>query len=462
MFSKEIYTERRKKLKETFQTGSLLFLGNGECGINYADNTYYFRQDSTFLYFFGISKPDLIAWIDIDADKDYIFGDDPTIDSIVWTGSQPTISEVAQQAGIQFTGSLSDFKKMITRANPHHVRYLPPYRGEHLLKLSAYMGCTPNEVTEKSSREFIIAVARQRNIKSDEEIAEIEKAVNVTVDMHLAAMHHARAGMIEAEVTARVHEVAIAAGGNLSFPIIGTINGQFLHNHYHGNRLREGNLFLLDAGYETPMGYAGDMSSTFPVSEKFTSRQKEIYQITLEAHNKAIELSLPGANFKDVHLKVGEIIFDGLKTLGLTKGDTKEAVSNGAHALFFPCGTGHLMGLDVHDMENLGEQIVGYDDAPKSTQFGLKSLRLGRVLNPGFVLTIEPGIYFIPELIDHWESNKINSDFINFNEVNRYRDFGGIRNEENILITEAGNRILGKPLAKSIEDVEQERLKAFQ
>ncbi len=461
MFEERIYIERREKLKKQFQTGKLLFLGNDECGINYADNTYYYRQDSTFLYYFGISKPDLIALIDIDGDKEYVFGDDPTVDSIVWTGSQPKISELAGKAGIHHTGDLSAFRKKISGLDKQSVKYLPPYRAEHFLKLNDFLGYSVAEATAKASREFIVAVAGQRNIKSQEEIEEIERAVDVTSDMHLAAMHYARAGMTEAQVTARVHEVAIAAGGNLSFPIIGTINGQFLHNHYHGNTLKEGDLFLLDAGYETPLGYAGDMSSTFPVSRKFTERQKDIYRITLDAHYKAIELAKPGVNFRDVHLHVGEVLFDGLKALGLTKGDTKEAVANGAHALFFPCGTGHLMGLDVHDMENLGEQIVGYAGVPKSTQFGLKSLRLGRELQPGFVLTIEPGIYFIPELIDHWESNKINGDFINFNEVNKYRDFGGIRNEEDILITETGNRVLGKPLAKTIEEVEPEREKAW-
>ncbi len=461
MFRKEIYTNRRKQLKASFKTGKLLFLGNGECGINYADNTYCYRQDSTFLYYFGISKPGLIGWIDVDEDKETIFGDDPTIDSIVWTGSQPALSELAQLVGISSTACLSDFRKMIHHTDPSCVRYLPPYRGEHILQLTEYLRYRPDEVTQKSSVSFITAVANQRNIKSDEEIEEIEKAVSVTADMHLAAMHYAREGMTEAMVTAKVHEVAIAAGGNLSFPIIGTINGQFLHNHYHGNQLKKGDMFLLDAGYETPLGYAGDMSSTFPVSGKFTERQKDIYSITLAAHNSAIALSQPGVNFKEVHLAVGAIIFDGLKALGLTRGDTGEAVANGAHALFFPCGTGHLMGLDVHDMESLGEEIVGYGGQHKSRQFGLKSLRLGRALEPGFVLTIEPGIYFIPELIEYWESNGINSECINFSQVNKYRDFGGIRNEENILITETGNRILGKPLAKTIEDVEKERMKAF-
>jgi len=461
MFEKKIYTERRKQLKRQFQSGKLLFLGNEECGMNYADNTYHYRQDSTFLYYFGINKPGLIGWIDIDRDEEYIFGDDPTIDSIVWTGSQPSVSELAQQTGVDRSGLLSDFLGVITQTDRERVRYLPPYRSEHFIKLQAYLDYAPSEVTAHVSTDFIAAVASQRIIKAEEEIRELEKAVDVTAEMHLAAMHHARAGMTEAEVTAKVHEVAIAAGGNIAFPIIGTINGQFLHNHYHGNILNEGDLFLLDAGYETPMGYAGDMSSTFPVSATFTDRQKEIYRITLDAHNRAIELSLPGVNFREVHLKVGEILFEGLKAMGLTKGDSAEAVANGAHALFFPCGTGHLMGLDVHDMENLGEVIVGYNHIAKSKQFGLKSLRLGRPLEPGFVLTIEPGIYFIPELIDYWSANKINTDFINYDEVNKYRDFGGIRNEEDILITDKGNRVLGKPLAKSIQDVEKEREKAF-
>lgn len=462
MFEKHIYVERRAKLKQELKVGQLLFIGNDECGMNYADNTYHFRQDSTFLYYFGINQPNLVALIDLDEGKEYLFGDNPTIDSIVWTGSQPRIEELAAAVGVEHTGSMLQLVSQLSRYTKERVRFLPPYRGEHTLKLQEWLGYHPNEVSSKVDVEFITAVANQRNIKSEEEIVEIEKAVNVTVDMHKAAMRYARAGMTEAEVVAQVHATALAAGGNISFPIIGTINGQFLHNHYHGNRLQNGQLFLLDAGYETPMGYAGDMSSTFPVSEQFTVEQKEIYKITLDAHNAAIAMAQPGVNYKDVHLKSAEVIFDGLKAMGLTRGDTEEAVASGAHAMFFPCGTGHLMGLDVHDMENLGEQIVGYNHEPKSTQFGLKSLRLGRPLEPGFVLTVEPGIYFIPELIDHWKLNNINSAFINFDEVNKHRSFGGIRNEEDVLILEQGNRILGKPLAKSIEDVEAERKLAFE
>ena len=461
MFSKETYISRREELKKHFQSGILLFLGNDECGINYEDNTYFYRQDSTFLYYFGINKPNLVALIDIDENKEYIFGDEATIDSIVWTGTQPSVKELAEQAGVGNTDCLSRLMSKIGKTDKEKIRYLPPYRAEHLLKLHRFLGYSKGQISAKASKELIVAVANQRNIKSEEEIEEIEKAVSVTAEMHKTAMNFARPGMTEAQVAAKVHEVALAAGGNISFPIIATINGQFLHNHYHGNTIKHGQLFLLDAGYETPLGYAGDMSSTFPVSEKFSGRQKEIYRITLEAHNRAIEMSMPNVSFKNVHLRACEIIFDWLKALGLTKGNTQDAVENGAHALFFPCGTGHLMGLDVHDMENLGEQIVGYDNVPKSTQFGLKSLRLGRTLEPGFVFTIEPGIYFIPELIDYWEKNKINTDFINFNRVNKYRDFGGIRNEEDILITATGNRVLGKPLAKSVKDVEAERKLAF-
>ncbi|HOG41571.1 MAG TPA: aminopeptidase P family protein [Bacteroidales bacterium] len=461
MFSKETYISRREKLKKHFQSGILLFLGNDECGINYEDNTYFYRQDSSFLYYFGISKPNLAAIIDIDADKEYIFGDEATIDLIVWTGSQPSIRELADRVGVKHTVGLSRLTEKLGKADKEKIHYLPPYRPEHILKLNHFLGYSKEEISAKVSKKFIEAIANQRNIKSEEEIVEIEKAVTVTSEMHKRAMNFALPGMTEAQVAAVVHETALAAGGNLSFPIIATINGQFLHNHYHGNTIKEGQLFLLDAGYETPLGYAGDMSSTFPVSEKFTERQKEIYQITLEAHNNAIKMAKPNVNFKEVHRHVCETIFEGLKALGFTKGNTQEAVANGAHALFFPCGTGHLMGLDVHDMENLGEVIVGYDNVPKSTQFGLKSLRLGRPLEPGFVITIEPGIYFIPELIDHWRANKINTDFINFDKVDKYRDFGGIRNEEDLLITETGNRILGKPLAKTIEDVEAERKVAF-
>jgi len=301
------------------------------------------------------------------------------------------------------------------------------------------------------------AVIAQRNYKSEEEIAEIEKAVNVTADMHIECMKMLRPGMKESEIAAEAMRIAEAAGGHISFPVIATINGQTLHNHYHGNTAREGQLFLLDCGAETEMGYAGDMSSTFSVSKKFTQRQKEIYQVALNSHEAAIKMMKPGVPFKEVYYESARTILRGLGALGFFKGDVDEAVAEGVHAMFFPCGLGHMMGLDVHDMEDLGEQYVGYDNEAKSTQFGAKSLRLGRKLEPGFVLTIEPGIYFITDLIDKWRAEKKFTDFLNYDKLEAYKDFGGCRNEEDFLITENGYRLLGKPIPKTIEDVERLR-----
>jgi len=463
MFNKETYVNRRKQLKSKFNSGILLFLGNEESSMNYLDNTYRYRQDSTFVYYFGLDYPGLVGIIDLDNDKDFIFGDDLTIDHIVWMGSQPTIAQRSEKAGIENTGSMSQMLDTLKSAKQkgRKIHFLPAYRPEHQIKLYNWIEIPINETNKHASVDLIVAVGEQRNIKSTEEIEQLEQVVSVTSDMHHAAMRFAKPGMTESQVAAKVHEVAQAAGGDISFPIIATINGQTLHNHYHGNTLKEGDLFLLDAGAENQLRYAGDMSSTFPVSAKFTERQKEIYQIALNAHNAAIEALKPGVNFKEIHFTAARNIFNGLKDLGFTKGNTEEAIQAGAHALFFPCGTGHLMGLDVHDMENLGEQYVGYAGQPKSTLFGLKSLRLGRELKPGNVLTIEPGIYFIPELIDLWKSQNKFTDFINYNKVEEYKDFGGTRNEEDILITETGYKILGTPLAKSIEDVERERAKAF-
>lgn len=460
MFSKQTYINRRNQLKKDVKSGILLFLGNDESGMNYADNTYHYRQDSTFLYFFGSDYAGLNAIIDIDENREIIFGDELTIDHIVWMGSQPTIKEKSEGVGIKETLPMSELKSYLAKAltNGRKLHHLPPYRPEHQIKLLDLIQVHPNIAATNASYEFIQAIVNQRNYKSEEEIIQIEEAVNITADMHLAAMRMARPGMKESEIAAAVQEIAISAGGQLSFPVIATINGQTLHNHYHGNTLKSGDLMLLDCGAENGMHYAGDMSSTFPVDKKFTNRQKEIYQIALNAHNAAIDKLKPGVTFKDVHLTACSTIAEGMKQMGFMKGDLDEAIRQGAHALFFQCGTGHMMGMDVHDMENLGEVCVGYDGEAKSTQFGLKSLRLGRKLEPGFVLTIEPGIYFIPELIDMWKAENRFSEFINYDKVEQYKDFGGLRNEEDFLITSDGARLLGKPIPKSIEDVEAERI----
>jgi len=456
MFETKIYVQRRERLKKKMAGGVLLLAGNAESPMNYADNTYHFRQDSSFLYFFGLDQPNLIALIDLDENREIIFGDELTIDDIVWMGTQPTLKARAEKAGVSRTEPAAKIAEYLSgaRAQNRTIHYLPPYRADTRIFLAELLGLKLAEVQGGASLDFIKAVIALRNIKQEEEIAEIEKAVTTSVRMHRRAMTMAAPGRTEAEIAAAVHEVALAAGGNLAFPIIATINGQTLHNHYHGNVLKKGDLFLLDAGAETVLHYGGDLSSTVPVDKTFTTRQKEIYQIAFSAHQTAVSLLRPGIRFKEIHLAACRAIASGLRDLGLMTGDVDEAVAAGAHAMFFPCGLGHMMGLDVHDMESLGEVYVGYDGEAKSTQFGLKSLRLGRELVPGFVLTIEPGIYFIPELMDLWKKQGKFASFINYQKLQTYRDFGGLRNEENFLITADGCRRLGEPLPKTIEAVE--------
>ncbi|PLW98422.1 MAG: Xaa-Pro aminopeptidase, partial [Marinilabiliales bacterium] len=395
MFAKETYIQRREKLRKAVGSGIILLLGNDESPMNYADNPFRFRQDSTFLYFLGIDHPFIAGVLDCDTGEDWIFGDDLTVEDFVWMGPQPTIAEQAVRVGVSKTAPINILDELLGKSanKGRTIHFLPPYRAENKVKLFEWLGILPAEQQEASSVELINAVVNQRNYKTAEEVEEIRKAVNITVDMHTLAMRMAKPGITEAQIAAAVNEVAEAPGGRISFPIIATINGQTLHNHYHGNTLKEGDMFLLDAGAETIMGYGGDLSSTVPVSGKFTSQQRDIYNICLDSHNRSIEMLKPGIPFKEVYFESARVIVNGLKDMGLMKGNTEDALTNGAHALFFPCGLGHMMGLDIHDMENLGEVYVGYGGEPKSTQFGLKSLRLGRKLEPGFVLTIEPGIY---------------------------------------------------------------------
>lgn len=459
MFEAKTYQERRKKLKETLGSGILLFMGNEESPMNYLDNVYHFRQDSSFLYFWGMDFPSLAAVIDIDEDKEILFGDELSIDMIVWMGTQPTLKERAGKAGIREVSPASSLAEFLRKNKNRKIHFLPPYRPENKIKLHRLLDLPIEKIEENKSVDFIKAVVAQREIKSEEEIKELDKAASISADMHIAAMQMARPGMKESEVAARMQQVAVSSGGQLSFPIICTINGQTLHNHYHGNTIGENDLLLIDAGAETDTHYAGDLSHTFPINKKFTQKQKEIYQIALDAHNAAVDILRPGIRMLDVHFTAARTIANGMKNLGLMKGDIDEAVQLGAHALFFQCGTGHMMGLDVHDMEDLGEQFVGYDEVLKKETklFGLKSLRLGKELKTGFVLTIEPGIYFIPELIDMWKAEKRFSDFINYGRVEEYKNWGGCRSEEDFVITGEGKRLLGKDVPKTIEAVEEIR-----
>ncbi len=459
MFKAQTYLSRRHDLRTHLDSGIAVFMGNDESPMNYADNPYHFRQDSSFLYYFGLNTAGLAGIVDVDEGKDYIFGNDLTVEDFVWMGHHPPLKEQARKAGIENTGTILDLEKFLKKAVTagRQIHVLPQYRTDNKIKLSNWLDIKPNETQKTESVALIKAVVAQREIKSDEELAEIEKAVNTSVDMHVAAMQMVQPGIMESEIAAKVQEIPVRDGGNIAFPIIATVHGETLHNHYHGNQLQGGDMFLLDCGAETAMGYAGDLSSTMPVSASFSERQREVYNIVLASHNAAIEMLAPGLPFIDVHYESCRVIVEGLNDLGLMMGNVEEAIQLGAHAMFFPCGVGHQMGLDVHDMENLGEVYVGYAGKPKSTQFGIKSLRLAKPLVPGMVLTIEPGIYFIPSLIDMWRAEKRFTDFINYDNLEAYKDFGGIRNEEDFVITSDGYQLLGKKKPKTIEDVEKQK-----
>lgn len=461
MFSTQTYRLRRETLQRNVSSGIILLMGNSEAPINFKDNTYPFRQDSTFLYYFGISTPGLAALIDIDEDRTIIFGDEMTIDDIIWMGRLETLTEKAGKAGVSDMRPASTLAAILLEAmqDGRPVHFLPPYRPANCIRLAQLTGIPIEQLSESASVELIKAVVAQRSVKSAEEVAEIERAVNTSVDMHLTAMRLAKPGMTEQQLAAAVQHVAQQAGGALAYPTILTIRGEVLHNHYHGNVLKEGDLVLNDSGAETGMGYAGDLTRTFPAGKTFTDLQKETYEIVLNALEAATAALKPGVRYLDIHFHSCRMLTEGLKALGLMRGDTDEAVAAGAHTLFFQCGTGHMMGLDVHDMEDLGEQYVGYTDTLRKDTgtFGLKSLRLGKELQTGYVLTVEPGLYFIPELIDRWKTENKLAQFIDYGKVEAFRNFGGIRVEDNVLITANDHRILGKPLAKTVADIEEIR-----
>lgn len=460
MFSADTYSKRRKQLKKDVEKGIILILGNNDVGMNYAANTFRYRQDSNFLYFFGIDQAGLAAVIDLDDGSQTIYGDELTIDDIIWVGTHATLKSTAEKVGISNVKPSAELEKVVKAAKKRGkpVHYLPPYRDDNKIKLHQWLGIDFADLKSNASEELIRAIIKQRSYKSAEEIQQMEMAVNVSGSMHVAAMIGAAEGKTEAQLTGIVKGIAMGAGGDVAYPIILSKDGQTLHNHYHGNVLKEGQLVLGDFGAETGMRYAGDLTRTFPVAKTFNHKQKEIYQIVLDAEVQCIESLKPGIPYRDIHLKAAKIITEGLKGLGLMKGDSEEAVAAGAHALFFPHGLGHMIGLDVHDMEDLGEDYVGYSDTIKrSNQFGTAFLRLGRELESGFVLTVEPGIYFIPELIDLWKSEKKFESFINYSALDAYRDFGGVRIEDNVLITDTGHKVLGNPVPKTIEEVEKVR-----
>ncbi len=458
MFEAKVYTERRNRLRNEVDNGIIFIMGNQEASYNYPANTYHFRQDSSFLYFFGLNHPDLAGVIDIDENKDYIFGNDVDMDDIIWMGPQPTMKERSLRVGVENSAPLSALDEMIKDAleQGRNIHFLPPYRGKTTIRLEELFGIPCAQICENASEELIKGIVKLRSIKDEHEIKDIESMVNVAYKMHTTAMKMAKPGVVEQEIVGVVEGISISHGGPVSFPVILSINGQTLHNHYHGNILTEGRMMVVDAGSESAMHYSSDITRTVPVGGKFLLRQKEIYEIVLDANLQAIEAIKPGVTYKSIHLLTAKVIASGLKKLGLMKGDIDEAVKQGAHALFFPHGLGHMMGMDVHDMENLGEDYVGYDEETKrGDQFGIAYLRLGRRLQAGFVLTVEPGIYFIPALIDKWNAEGKFTEFINYGKVETYKDFGGIRIEDDILVTETGYRVLGKHIPKTVAEIEE-------
>ena len=457
MFDASTYTQRRQELAQKLKSGLAVFLGHKECPMNFADNPFPFRQDSSFLYFFGLDKPGLAAIIDIDQSKTTLYGDNLGIEDIVWMGPQPLLQDQCAEVGINHVAPAKKLAATLQKARQKGkpIHFLPQYRTENALQLSEIQEVPYAEINAHASEDLIRAVVALREIKSDAEVQQIEIALEITYDMHTFALHRTRPGTYEREIAGGMEGIALAHGGHMAFPVIFTINGHILHNHCHSNRMQAGDIVINDSGAAAPSHYAGDITRTLPVGSHFSDQQREIYDIVFEAQTKAIEAMRPGVAFKEVHLLAARAIVSGLKSVGLMKGNVDEAVAAGAQALFFPHGLGHMMGLDVHDMESLGEDFVGYDTTVRrSKQFGLRSLRLAKKLHPGFVVTVEPGIYFIPELIEQWKAQKKLTDFIDYHALAAYRHFGGIRIEDDVLVTESGHRVLGKRIPKKVEGIE--------
>src|SRR3989339_326976 len=457
MFDSKTYTNRRNILKNKFEDGLILIMGNTDVPMNYPSNTYRFRQDSNFLYYFGLDMPNLAGIIDVEEGRDYIYGNDVDMDDIIWMGPQPLMKELGVKSGIKYTAPFNNLAEVLTTAikEKRRIHFLPPYRAEIKILLEDLLGIKVSQLKNYASEELIKAVVEQRSIKEKQEIAEIEKYSEIAYTMFTEAMKMAKPGEIEFNIAGTMEGIALQNDCYISFPVILSKHGETLHNHSHENTLQKGDLLLIDAGVDSPMHYATDHTRTIPVGGKFSAQQREIYQIVLNSQMAAIEAIKPEVTYQNIHLLACREMVNGLKKIGLMQGDTNEAVIQGAHTLFFPHGLGHMMGLDVHDMEDLGENYVGYDEETKRiNQFGTGYLRLGRKLQEGFVLTVEPGIYFIPALMEQRRKDKKFAQFINYEKLKEFKSFGGIRIEDDVLVTKDGHRVLGKPIPKTIDDIE--------
>lgn len=449
MFSKETYISRRHELKKLVGHGIIILFGNNESPCNYPANAYYpFRQDSSFLYFFGQKRDGLVGVIDIDNNQETLIGDDIDIEDIVWYGSVDSVADMAAQVGVAKSAPMSALRSIccdgIAAQRPIH--FLPPYRHDTKIQIMDLLGIHPNQQKEAASIDLIRAVVKMRSTKTAEEIKEIEKACEIGYQMHTTAMRLTRPGVTEKFIGGQINGIALSYGAQVSFATIFSQHGEIMHGNPSMAVLESGRLALCDAGAETINHYCSDHTRTFPVNGKYTQRQLDIYRIVEECHDYVLEVAKPGVKYMDVHFAVCRLMTERLKELGLMKGDVDEAVAAGAHAMFLPHGLGHMMGMDVHDMEGLDQINVGFDEEtrPNLEQFGTNCLRMGRRLEEGFVVTDEPGIYFIPSLIDDWRKSGHCAEFLNFELLETYKDFGGIRIEDDVLITADGCRFLGK------------------
>jgi len=449
------YSVRRSALRTAVPDGAILIMGNDWAPRNYADNPYPFRQDSHFLYYAAVNRAGLALLIEPDG-RSIVFGPPEDRDDVIWHGPHATLDDLAEAAGITEIGDIGSLGERLgeLRDGGVDIYFLPPYRAQRRFTMARLLGLDPREVAAQTSVELVRAVAAQRSIKEEVEIAEIEDAVAVTSLMYRATMRAARAGLTEARVAATHQMEAVARDRGQAFSPIVTVAGEVLHNTSYANSLRDGDLLLVDSGAESPLFYASDITRTMPVSGRFSEQQREVYEVVLAANEAAIAAASPDRTNRELHLLAARTVASGLKDIGLMQGNVDDAVEAGAHALFFVHGLGHMMGLDVHDMEDLGD-VVGYERGEeRSSQFGLAYLRLARKLEPGFVITIEPGIYFIPALIDRWKADGMHRDFIRYDRLEGYREFGGIRIEDDVLITEAGSRVLGPAIPKKVADIE--------
>ncbi len=460
LFCQQTYIKRRETLRKRIGSGLILLMGNNDSPMNYPSNVYKFRQDSCFLYYFGQHREGLVGVIDADEGKEYLIGNDIDIEDIVWFGQVDSVADLAAQCGVAHSAPMSQLAQLVEKAKGQgrKIHFLPPYRHDIQIQLMDLLGIHPSQQRQQASVELIKAVVDQRAVKTEEEIAEIEKACAIGYEMHTTAMRLCQPGVTEQYIAGVISGIASSKGCITSFPSILSMHGEIMHGYPSPRPLEAGRLMLCDAGAETNENYCSDNTRTTPISGTFTQRQRDIYNIVVECHDYALSIAAPGVKWWDVHFGVARLMTERLKELGLMKGDTDEAVRNGAHAMFMPHGLGHMMGMDVHDMEGLGQTYVGFDEEvqPNLEQFGTNFLRCGRRLQEGWVMTDEPGIYFIPALIDEWRAKGINKDFLNFDLLETYKDFGGIRLEDDILITKEGCRFLGdKLIPYHTKDVEE-------